>query len=78
MAGSCPIASIRSGNGPSPLARKVSCWASISAGERTFCTDVAKWLCQKNASFSVKGRSVATMRRTHQPASSTDWRRACF
>ena len=37
----------------------MSCWPIISAGECTFCTDVAKCPCQKNAIFSVNGRFAA-------------------
>ncbi|GAB4900262.1 hypothetical protein MAHJHV33_13020 [Mycobacterium avium subsp. hominissuis] len=51
---------------PSDSVRSFWFCAAICAATRTFCAEVAKWLCHNKVSFSWNGWRTTTMRRIHQ------------
>ena len=60
---SCTPASRKS---PSDRVRSFWFCAAMCAAARTFCAEVAKWLCHSSVNFSCTGCCTATMRRSHQ------------
>lgn len=70
--------------GGRPGARVRSFWfcAATDAAIRTFCADVAKWLCHNNVSFSYSGCPTLIMRRSQHCSSSSfcsaRWCRCCL
>ena len=65
IAGSLAAAWVSGSKSPLPMVRNSWFCRYIKAGDCTLSSDVAKWVCQNQVSFSLRGWAVVPIRANH-------------